>query len=262
MPEPFDQSPLEQHPSAPEVEIPWVTRVGTAVATGALSALVASLPALRRGAGPSWLALAAILAPFAIALVLVMRRARLGARLIPGATATLTGLLLWCTGLLGFGAVLGAVLRKHTHHHGLAGTTFAILMLGAGVGLALLVMRIMAVVQRGGRVARRAALAASGLALFAGVLLVGLVTAADEELRTSTALVDGLALAIACAIASSRAWAAQRLLALVGVPLAVGLVLLGASSYKDGGSPGALGERAPIHGALVSAFLGGAPTPH
>src|SRR5262249_28059717 len=136
---PIGREPLEEGEAAP----PLVTRFGTVIGGGVLAAIASSLPAeLRLGDGGStfralqqWLALAALLTPTGIAAVAVLRRARVGLKIVAGERATLVaaGLLWWAVLELGILSAFGAVLRAKTHHHGLAGVTFAIFALISGL---------------------------------------------------------------------------------------------------------------------------------
>src|SRR6476646_2260137 len=121
-----------QGSSIPPPEGSRVTRFGSAVFAGTAASLLASIPAALRiapaadadlGVSGVWLGLAgAALVPM-VALVPVLRGARRGFGSVLWTLASLDALRVW-----------GALLRKTTHHHALAGTTFAL------VGLAILVV--------------------------------------------------------------------------------------------------------------------------
>lgn len=242
-----------------------VMRVGSAVGGGVIAAVLASLPATMRlgdggsmvKTGAAWMALAALATPLAVAAVGVFRRARAGAQLAFGdrLEVVAAGVLAWTTMQLLFAAAFAAVLRKNTHHHGLAGVTFAIFALVCGVFLALLVRRVMTKLAVLPSSAHRGALALTALMTFLVVIVAGVRTAPAEDLHTAAGMVDAFALAIACGIASSRVLARQRPLAIAGVPIAAIVLVIGLASLH-GNAPfrEALAKGAPIHGILLSVF--------
>jgi FtsH-binding integral membrane protein len=234
----FGDEPVEEDLAA---ESP-ATRFGTVVGGGVLAAAAASLPAeLRMGDGGSlvraveqWLALAAILTPLSILVVAVFRRGRTGLSLLAGDRAPLfaAAALWWAVIELGVLSVFGAVLRAKTHHHGLAGVTFAILALSSGLVVALFAVRgvrLLLKIPAGGH---RVALIVVSAAAFVVVALIGYRTSRAAGLHTAGALVDSIALVVAAAIASSRVAARWRPLAIGGVPAAVAILLLGFASVR------------------------------
>jgi hypothetical protein len=206
-------------------------------------------------AGTGWMALAAIAMPIAVLFVGVLRRARSGARLVAGERIEVvaSGVLAWTTLQILFTGFFASLLRKHTHHHGLAGVTFAMFALFSGVFFALLVRRVMTRLAVLPAAAHRLALVLTALMTFLVIIVAGVRTAPAEDLSTAAGLVDSLALAIACGIASSRLIAGQRPLAIAGVPTAALVLVLGVASLH-GNAPlrEALGKSAPIHGMLLS----------
>lgn len=225
-----------------------VTRFGTAVGAGLVCALLASIaPAVRLGG--SLLPLVALATPAAIALVGVLRRARAGARVVVGDRGApfVLGLSLWAILELAFSFAFASVLRKHTHHHGLAGVTFAVVASGAGIVLALLVARIAA------RATRLSARAQRALAAGSAALAFGALAAAGTQ--APAAVFDAIVLATSCLLASSRAVAQRRVLALAGVPAAAVVVALGfATLHRGAVSAEALASGAPIHALLLALF--------
>ena len=143
----FGNQPLAEDGAAAS----FVARLGTVFGAGVIAAAVSSLPAvLRTGDGGSavraleqWVALTAILTPLAVVVVAVLRRGRTGLQILAGDRSPLlvAAALWWAVLELGALSVFGAVLRAKTHHHGLAGVTFAILALVTGVVVALLAAR-------------------------------------------------------------------------------------------------------------------------
>lgn len=242
-----------------------VTRFGTAVGGGAVAAVLASLPGMMRlGDGGSvaralseWLALAAVATPFAIASVGILRRARVGARILAGdrADAWIAGFLSWATFETLFAAAFASILRKHTHHHGLAGVTFAIVAAGAGVVLSVLVVRVARRIARLGPHVQRGAAIAAGLSTLVVLGVAGIRTAHAEGLHTAAALVDGLAFAALCGAAATRVVARQKALALAGVPAAAIVVALGfAALHGDPSIREGFAEGAPLHALFLSLF--------
>lgn len=241
-----------------------VIRFGTVVGGGAASAIVSSLPAvLRMGDGSivraleQWLALSALLTPLAILVVAVFRRARMGMRILAGQQAELfaAAALWWAVIELGLLAVAGAVLRAKTHHHGLAGVTFAIFALVSGLVIALLAVRGVRLMARYPSAGHRLALMIVAGCCFFAIILVGFRTARAEGLHTAAALVDALALAVAGAIASTRVLSRLRMLAMVGVPLAAAVLLLGIAMVRSEPDLGTmLADAAPLHGFVLGIF--------
>ena len=93
----------------------------------------------------AWITLGACATLPAIAAVALARAAREGARTVSGPDASLAtwGVATWAMATFLALASLGAFLRATTHHHGLAGVTFAIGGLAVGGALALVVRRLM-----------------------------------------------------------------------------------------------------------------------
>jgi hypothetical protein len=235
---------------------------------GTLAAMAGVFPgALRVAAavpsGPgAWIALAACAAVPAILAVAVLRSAREGARAFAGDDASLAA---WSVGawalatFLGL-TVAGAGLRATTHHHGLAGVTFAFVGLAIAVFVALVVRRIAAIARALDPFGRAALLGASIVALCAASLLVATRAAraaggAEDlglPLWAGDALVDALAFAIATGFLSRPAMTRAIWLARAGFPLALGVVGLGlALLSKDA----ALVEAIRTHVPWVQALL-------
>lgn len=256
-------APPEQSTNDSDASV--VTRIGSAVGGGVLAAVVASLPATMRlgdggsmfRAGTGWMALAAIAMPIAVFFVGVLRRARTGAQVVAGERIEVlaSAVLAWTTLQILFTGFFASLLRKHTHHHGLAGVTFAMFALFCGVFLALLVRRVMKRLAGLSPAAHRIALVITALMTFLVIIVAGVRTAPAEDLSTAAGLVDALALAIACGIASSGLIARQRPLAIAGVPTAALVLVIGLASLH-GNAPlrEALAKSAPIHGMLLSVF--------
>ncbi len=258
-----EPTPLETEPTEhPEDAASLVTRFGTVVGAGVLAAIVASVPAtLRIGDGglasramEVWGSLAALACPLAILAVGVLRRARAGVRVAVGEHAALlaAAVLWWCVLELGVLGAFGAVLRAKTHHHGLAGVTFAVFALVSGLGMALLAARGARALGRADASIQRIALVVAGFAAFIAIVLVGVRTARAPELGTAAALVDALALAVASLVASSHALARVKALAFAGVPVTAVVVVLGLSTVRAHPQLEAdIVKNAPVHAWLL-----------
>lgn len=235
-----------------------VTRIGTAMFGGTIAALVASLPATTRIAAGNplarFVALAALATPIAILTVGVFRRLRAGAQIIAGDALELWGIgaLGWATLQLLFAGAFASMLRKNTHHHGLAGVTFAIVVVVAGIVLGVLSFRATKKMTALSEDARRVALVVAAASAFIVLVAAGARTAHAEELHTAGGLIDAFALAIAAAGASSKLVANNRALAIAGVPLAVVVVIGGVVALRvSAGLAGAAADAAPIHALLL-----------
>jgi hypothetical protein len=255
----FGNEPLEDDEAAASL----VTRFGTVIGGGVLAAAASSLPAeLRMGDGGSilraveqWLALAAILTPLSIVVVAVFRRGRSGLRQLAGSRGPLlaAAALWWAVLELGVLSVFGAVLRAKTHHHGLAGVTFAILALVSGLVVALLAVRGTRMLLKMPPSGHRLALMVAAGAAFLVVAIIGIRTSRAAGLHTAGALVDSLALLVSSAIASSRVMARWRPLAVGGVPIAAAILLLGFACVRaEPDLKDLLAEGAPLHSWLLS----------
>lgn len=258
-PEPSDGD--NSTPSSPSM----VMRVGYIVAGGVIAAVASSFPgSLRMGEEGSasraleqWIVLSALATPLGVLAVAVLRRARVGLRMLMGDRATLLfmGVLWWCVIEIGLLAIVGTVLRKTTHHHALAGVTFAAFAVASGVVVGLLARRATSVLARGGASLQKVGLYIAGGAAFLIVMLVGVRTSRAEGLHTAAALVDALALAITSTIASSKAFGRVRAMAIAGVPVAVLVIMVGFTTLRfDPKLRESLMETAPIHALVIGLF--------
>jgi len=245
----------------------FIVRFGSAVGLGAVAALGAVLPAAIR-VEPAvadsastvhvWLALAtAALVPAVIAVV-VLRGARVGLRSFagPGVGLRVFGIGLWLASLLVMLSLFGRMLRATTHHHGLAGVTFAIGALFVAVGSGLVCARIVAMAREAPDFARRGLMLMLGGAALLALLFIGVrfVRGASHDAASYGAagtVVDVLAFSLAALLASSRALAARRVLAIIGPPVAVAVVALGFGTLRDATVREAIGERAPAFTPVV-----------
>ena len=250
----------------------FVLRFGTGVGVGALAAAAASVPAAMRvssalgaGAPNVWVAcVATMLFPMLLA-VMVLRRSRVGLRALagPDATARSIAVALWLFLLFVFEAVFGSVLRATTHHHALAGTTFAIVSLGVAFVLAILCTRFATIVATRGIALRRFLVVVS-----AGLLVIGIVVAGLRFARAfgggepgaaspGALFVDLLAFGIAAVFASRPSLAQRRGLALAGPPVAAALFAIGLWSLRSSSAiVDGIGAHAPALAPLARLLAG------
>jgi hypothetical protein len=248
-----------------------VLRFGTAVGLAAAAAMAASFPAaLRVGAGLGedstgrvWTVLAsAALVPM-IGAVVVLRGAREGLRAFggPGAELRAYGVALWAASLLVTLTLLGSVLRATTHHHALAGVTFAFGSLGAAVGLALACARVVAILREATPHVRGTLALVLAMGAFAALGAIGIrfLHAALHEPASAPAagmVVDVLAFSLAALFATRRSLASRRAVAVVGPPVAVAIAALGFSSLGDAPLRAAIDDRAPAFASVVDPLRG------
>lgn len=254
----------------PQPGVSTVVRVGSAVGAGVAAALACAVPAALRvangaepGVGRALLALgAAALVPM-VAAVVVLRGARDGLRAFAGPGAALRGfgVALWLTTMLVGLSIFGSMLRATTHHHGLAGVTYAFGALALAVGDGLVCARIVAIArampERGRRVLVASLLAAAGIVLFAvGVRFVRAASKDAASYAAAGTVVDVLAFALAALFASRASFAGRRLLAIVGPPVAVVLAAMGMGALRDPAVHEAVVERAPAFAPAADGLSG------
>jgi hypothetical protein len=163
---------------------------------------------------------------------------------------------LWLASLLVVFTIFGRVLRANTHHHGLAGVTFAFGALAAAVASALVCARVVALARTAPDFARRGLVAILGTAALLALAFVGLrfVRGASEDAASYGAagtVVDVLAFALAAFFASRRSLGGRLAIALVGPPVAVVVLALGLTTLRDAPVREAIGERAPAFAPVV-----------
>jgi hypothetical protein len=257
----------------PQERPPFVVRFGSAVLVGALGAVACTLPAAMRvtetlpggpGTARVWVALAAAaLAPMAAA-VGVLRGARVGLRAFAGPKAGVRafGVALWLALVFATLALFGSVLRATTHHHALAGVTFAIGAVVVAIALGVLCARVVAIAESGAR-ARHVVLAITGIIAAIAIAYVGLRFAralarpTDMPSTAGGSLVDMLAFLIAATFASRPSLAGRRALMIAGPPLAAAVLALGVSALRsDPSVRDAIAERAPAFSPAVQLLSG------
>jgi hypothetical protein len=243
-----------------------VLRVGAGVGASVLAASLCVVPAaLRIGGGAStWVVLAALaLAPMIVA-VPVLRRARVGLRAFggPHASASMLAVVLWLVALFAMLVPFGSMLRATTHHHALAGVTFALVATILALVLAAVCARVAAILAAQSERTRRALVAMvsatlAAIVLFGGMRLAhALQGAAALPPSASATFVDALAFAIAALFASRPAFSSRRALAIVGPPAAAIIIFVGLSLLRSSaGLPDILTERAPAFAAVAHLIL-------
>jgi hypothetical protein len=245
-------------PDDPARGASFAARAGSLLGVSALAAMLASVPAAVR-VGPdagggwlgAWLALAACSLPATAVAIGLVRGAREGVRALAGDDPLLTAwsVAVWAMTMFLLLAAWGAFLRETTHHHALAGVTFAFGGLAIGALTALVVRRLSSIV-RGADAWGRAALIVVTVAALTGALTaIGARLTSGENGAASpeaTGLVDVLAFAIAVGAFSRRGLVGAPGVTGGGFPLALGTLLVG----------GALLARSP---ALVAAIREHAP---
>jgi hypothetical protein len=263
--------PAPLSPRPPEETGSLVLRFGTAVGLAAAAAMAGALPAALRvgaglgqdGTGRVWTALAAAsLVPMVVAVV-VLRGAREGLRAFGGPDAELRayGVALWAASLLVALTLLGAVLRATTHQHALAGATFAFGAVGVAVGLALVCVRVVAILRGVSAGARRGLALVLAMGAFGaiGAIGMGFLHAASQEPASAPAkgmVVDLLAFSLAAVFAARRSLASRRAVAVVGPPVAVAIMALGISALRDAPLRAAIDDRAPAFASVVDQVPG------
>ena len=251
--------PLPPYP--PEEPHSWVLHLGTAVGLAALAALVCALPATLRvaaavagteGAPRVSVALSAAAFGPMIASIVVLRGARESLRAFvgPGLELRAFGVFLWLGLLLVIFSILGSLLRAKTHHHALAGVTFAFLALAIAIATALVCTRVVAILRHASAKTARAlggVLAGGTLVVILGIGIRFLqATARDPESAGAAAVVvDVLAFAMCAGFAARPTFVNRRALALVGPPIAVAIIALGISALRDRPLRAAIDDHAP-----------------
>jgi len=246
----FDDTASSAQPSL-------VTRAGLLLGGGAVVAMICALsPALRGdGAfGSRWLAATAMMAPATTLLIALFGRARLGIRLLTHDEAEATiSTIAGAFALFALPLAMAAyVLAAKTHHHALAGVTFAIASSGLGLAAIFVSRRLAEIFARGDEARAHRWLAFARIAAAIGVA-APILFAACTLSGTSRSAVASMAfdcglLFVASWIASGVRVSGRRTFARVGLPLWILLALLGSRvqrSVVDDRVPTTLGALAP-----------------
>lgn len=246
-----------------------VVRFGALVGLATVAALACTLPAMTRvspalaGDAPlvrAWAALgSATLGPMALSLV-ALRGARRGLRVFSqsGTYVRAFGLGLWLAALFVTLVLFGGLLRATTHHHALAGVTYACGALAFAVGWGLVCARLVAMLRSVTGETRGLVMVLLGLVALAamGILSFRFMHAlVDGESSSAAAtVIDVLAFAFAAVLASLDWRMAWRPLAIVGPPVAVFLGALGITLLRDPPVRQAIGEHAPAFTPAADLF--------
>jgi hypothetical protein len=243
-----------------------VIRFGTVAGVGTAGALACTLPAALRllhGLGDAdsashvWLALAsAALLPM-MAAVVVLRLAREGSRAFGGEGAAFAyGVSMWLVLLVVGLSVFGGVLRATTHHHALAGVTFALGGLALAMGTAAVCARLVTVVRDAPPWPRR--VLSVSLTVFLGVALLwvalGCARASSHDVASSSqvgTVVDVFAFVVSAGYAARSSIVIRRIFALVGPPAMVVVLAVGIPALRWDPLREAVRERAPLYGAAA-----------
>jgi hypothetical protein len=195
--------------------------------------------------------------------VIVLRGAREGLRAFagPGAGLRAFGAGLWIASLLVSFALLGRLLRANTHHHGLAGVTFAFGALALATGSGVVCARIVSLARGAPDFGRRGLVLILGTAALLALVFVGIrfVRGASVDAASYAAagtVVDVLAFGLAAFFASRPSLESRRAIAYVGPPLAVVVAALGVASLRDAPVRDAIVARAPAYASVVELISG------
>jgi hypothetical protein len=238
-----------------EERAPLWERAGSAALVATVWSGLGALPAAMRVASDgdvsafaAWSFCAACLAPFMLLTIALLRSARAGARAIGGDTATAKAIAFtaWLVVMTGVLARFGALLRDKTHHHALAGATFAIGALVFGVITAMLAARL---------VGWLASQTSKRIAIVALLLLALLVARslgrglATMDPLTRAWLIDAT-IALVCAFFGAITPSVRRWVARLGWLALVALFVLGWRFSTSRELAPRLAEHAPVY-ALV-----------
>ena len=249
-----------------------VLQVGELVGLAAVGALACTLPAGLRVSTAltgtetfvrAWSALvAAALLPM-LAAVAAIRGAWHAWRDVGEALSPLRifGAGLWVAGLFVWMALSGAFLAATTHHHTLAGVTYAFGALALAAFWGLVCRRIVAILggltQRG----RRLAVAALGVPVLGAIAYISVrfLVAASKDPSSALAaatVIDVLAFALAALFGSVDWRLLRRPLGLMGPPLALFLGALGLATLGDPVVLRGIREHAPVFVAMATVLPG------
>jgi hypothetical protein len=262
--------PADPTPTPPEERGSAVLRMSAAVGAGALAALACVLPGALRvalgsdvGVGRGLVALAACALVPMIASIVVLRGAREGLRAFSGQEAGLraVGVGLWLATLLIGLSVFGSLLRATTHHHALAGVTYAFGALFFAVGDALVIGRVVAIARafppRGRRVLLFALVVAVGIVLFAvGVRFVRAAAVDPASFAAAGTVVDVLSFVLAAMLAARLRARWRKPLIVVGLPVAVVVASYGVVVLRDPEVHDAVVDRAPAFTPAADVLAG------
>jgi len=247
-------------------DAPWILRFGTTVGVAFVVAVVGTAPsALRvakampdRGLFAVWAVMGAVAFFPSALLVALFRGARRGARSFLRERALAYGTRLFLFGALAPPVVVtfGALLRAKTHHHALAGVTFAVVTTIVLVAELAFASRVSSLLAARGEKVTKAGFVVAFVAFLASVAWVGL-KASRAGGPAACVFLDVLALLLAAGFGSRRSFSDARALAFVGPPLAAAMLALGVATARELSQP--LGEvrgQVVLYGPLLDRFSG------
>jgi hypothetical protein len=203
----------------------------------------------------AWVALTGVgVVPCAL-LAGVFRGAYAGMRAFggEGAQARAAAVGAWLILLLVSLSGYGAMLRATTHHHALAGATFAIGALVLTLVCAFAASRIGALVRRASEDAQKVLAATIFVALFIAIGMVASRLGREE----GAPVVDAMALLLALVFAAQPGFAGKKALAIAGPPMAVILFALGIATLRSSaGLDETLAKAAPVFWIVLQLFGG------
>ena len=239
---------------------------GTLLAAALFSSAAAMIAAWRASAGSlafffrAWGVATALTLPVVLVGGVLLRGALRGLPRSTGSEGEHEGelrprLVATCAWVIAMAIVLqklGAILRSQTHHHALAGATFALVSLSLGLGFALASARLRAFVTRRSRRLLAVTIALVLAALYAIHSLRAGLALADDASRAcvidAAAILAGALCAAWCP--SPRKWAMA-----LGTS-SIGLVVIGALGCAAPAVDGALGRASPLFEVLARLFRG------
>jgi hypothetical protein len=202
-----------------------------------------------------WAALAAAtLGPMFVAIVLA-RAAEESLRTLvgPRARPAAFGGFLWLAFLLVGLVLFGKRLRETTHQHALAGVTYAFGALAFAIGLSLVCARLVRVLS-----GLPAALRGFSFGAFAGLATMSVVWVLTQlarsvqhdpaSLAATAVVVDVIAFLAAAVLASRIAEGLRMILALLGPPIVLAVVVLGVATLREPTVCDTIDARAPALG--------------
>jgi hypothetical protein len=168
----------------------------------------------------------------------------------------LFGAGLWIAGLFVWMVMLGAFLRATTHHHALAGVTYAFGALFLAAVWGLVCWRIAAILRGLTEMTRHLAMLSLAAPLLGVIVYVGarflVVASRDASSAPAVAtVIDVLAFALAALFVSADWRFLRRPLAIAGPPLALFLGALGLTTLGDHAILQAIREHAPAFASVA-----------
>jgi arylsulfatase A-like enzyme len=248
----------------------WMNRLGQASLRALGVVALASVPAALRTAGAgggffgALLVSMGVLLPLVLGALLLSRAAGRGFKQLLGTDsprAAVLGLALWIGVATPLLVGLGAVLKATTHHKGLAGGTFGVLALVVVAASAIAAKRLVGLgrtlVERGVApwIPAAAGAAVGVLPLLVVALALGQKSDDPGAVAVRAAIVDGVIVAVATALAASMDLGASlgRVARVAAVPAAV-VIFVAAGAKVEGNA--ALARAMKAGGGLGPTILG------